>query len=1010
MSEIADPRVGSSDIFALLNRFTQDMRLIRLTTPLGAHLLAECVRSEEGISQGYAFKIDALCTDAHIKLKTLLGQPALLQLLTATGGDMLRPFHGHITAVEMSGANGGFARYILTVEPWSTFLSLGRDSRIFQDMDVFDILDAVFRSYQGRGTLVPAWRFDLVDRGVYPKRSLTTQYQESDLAFVERLMHEEGLFYFFEHSSDSGSPTLGCHTMVIADHNGAFMPNVQASVNFTRPSAVMKEDSIDRWRSETRMSTNAIEISSWDYRVVRQCQINAAAGNADGPQLTSRDTPGVYAFQSREQGQRIARNQLQALEASRQVHIGAGTVRTLCPGTTFTLNGHARFDQADSEEGRTFAIVRVAHLMHNNLSADLLGGITKLLGKGVVAKAGAEDRSLHAVGSTIAERPLYRNRIDAILNSIPYRSSSTDGQGRLLHPRPTVPGPQTAIVVGPPGAMIHTDRDHRIKVQFHWQRGTVSHSRLSHPSPEGHTGAPGDDTAGTWVRAATPLAGANWGSNMLPRVGQEVMVDFFEGNIDRPVVIGTLYNGRGHFDAQYNQASQGAGAATGNAAAWFPGESGGNAHPAVLSGIKTQAMQTSQTGTGGYSQLVFDDSPSQARIALQRHAKPHEGTSELNLGQLRHQTDNQRLAPAGFGAELKTEHSLAVRAARGMLFAADRASTGTSVLESESAAAQVEQSHALQQALALTAQKHNACLQDEQAPNKLAPIAEVAHTVEVLRATHSSVAGGHGDGGSTTAYSEAHLQLSAPSGIAAFTPASAMIAVGTTTSIGAGQDINFATQSNAFHAVKAGISLFTYGKASSANKPNKETGIRLHAASGKVSSQSQAGTTQMTADKAITVASVTKSVSVAAKEHVLLTAQGAYIRLAGGNIEVHGPGTMTFKATMKELAGPQNSSLALPALPKSQAIVDALEQPLFSQQIVAPEVSGLTPEYAGMPYQIWKRGKPVQVASGALDENGMSARVFTDTSEDLTVIVGDASWEVIVPDESEPSPKGDVYE
>jgi hypothetical protein len=119
---------------------------------------------------------------------------------------------------------------------------------------------------------------------------------------------------------------------------------------------------------------------------------------------------------------------------------------------------------------------------------------------------------------------------------------------------------------------------------------------------------------------------------------------------------------------------------------------------------------------------------------------------------------------------------------------------------------------------------------------------------------------------------------------------------------------------------------------------------------------------------------------------------------------------MAFKATMKELAGPKNNSLALPALPKSQAIVDALERPIFSQQVVAHEVNGLTPEYAGMPYQVWKRGKPVQVASGALDENGMSARVFTDAPEDLTVIVGDASWEVIVPTDSEPSPKGDAGE
>jgi type VI secretion system secreted protein VgrG len=237
-----------------------------------------------------------------------------------------------------------------------------------------------------------------------------------------------------------------------------------------------------------------------------------------------------------------------------------------------------------------------------------------------------------------------------------------------------------------------------------------------------------------------------------------------------------------------------------------------------------------------------------------------------------------------------------------------------------------------------------------------------------------------------------------------------MIAAGTTTSISAGQDINLAVQGNSSHAVQAGISLFTYGKASNKHKPCQDTGIRLHAASGKVSIQSQSGATQVTADKAVTVASVTKSVKVAAKDHVLLAAQGAYLRLSDGNIEIHGPGTMSFKATMKELAGPRSNSLALPALPKSQAIVDELDRPLFSQQIVAPEANGRTPEYAGVPYQIWKRGKPVQIASGTLDENGMSTRVFTDVTEDLTVIVGDASWEVIVPTDGEPTPKGDPGE
>lgn len=215
-----------ASLLASFGRFTQDTRLLRHTTPLGSELLAECMRGEEGISRGFRFAIDTL-----------------------------RPFHGYVTAMEMSGANGDFVRYTLRLEPWTSFLSLGRDSRIFQDMSVFDILDVVFGSYAGRARLAPAWRLEIADRSIYPKRSLTAQYQESDLAFVERLMHEEGLFYFFEHRVDPASPSLGAHTMVIADHNGAFQPNPQPQVEFTRPGAVMKADSIDRWRTESRLLT-----------------------------------------------------------------------------------------------------------------------------------------------------------------------------------------------------------------------------------------------------------------------------------------------------------------------------------------------------------------------------------------------------------------------------------------------------------------------------------------------------------------------------------------------------------------------------------------------------------------------------------------------------------------------------------------------------------------------------------------------------------------------------------
>lgn len=906
---------------ALLDAFTQQNRLLRLSTPLGPdRLLAECVRGEEGIGQGFRFQVSALSTDAAIPLKSLLGQSVLLELLTATSRDALRPFHGHVTGVEMMGANGGMARYQLTVEPFIAFMALGRDSRVFQDKTVFEILDVVFGAWQGKGRLAPAWRYDIADQSIYPVRSLTTQYQESDLAFAERLMNEEGLFHYFEHAGEPDSPSLGSHTMVIADHNGSFKPNSQARINFTQSSVVMKQDALDRWRTEIRRQTDAIELSSWDYRQLDSRPVSAV--DSDGGQLAVRDSMGAYAYETREQGQRRADNLLQALIARKEVHVAAGTVRTLAPGTTFALDGHAQHDLATNDEERSFLVVRTVHLMHNNLSAELRAQAKHCLKPAALSELidTEQERSLHAVGKEKGERPLYRVRIDAIRSRVQYRSNQFDEHGALLYPKPTVRGQQSAIVVGPAGSVIHTDRDHRIKVQFHWVRGMQSHSRLEHGAPEGHTGAPSDDTAGTWVRVATPMApvaGANWGSNAIARIGSEVLIDFLDGDIDRPVVIGALFNGKGGKDAQNNQVASGAGVTTGNAPVWFPGEAGGHAHPATLSGYKSQALAASQSGDGAYSQLVFDDSPGQARVVLQRHAKAHQGTDELNLGQLRHQTDNQRLAPAGFGAELKTAHSAAIRAGQGLLLTSDGRNGGRGAqLDSREAQSQSEQSMQLQISLATTAQKHNARLMDngkaEAEPDKLPAIEQMAHSIEVVKASNSGAGeDGAGGTGAATAYTEPQLQLSGAAGIAAVTPASAFFNAGNTSSITASQDINFASQANSFYSVRAGISLFTYGKAGNKDKPNQETGIRLHAASGKVSAQSQSDETRVTADKAITVASVTKSVTVAAKQHVMLTAQGAFIKLEGGNIMIHGPGKMEFKASMKELAGPKSSSSTL---------------------------------------------------------------------------------------------------
>uniref|UniRef100_UPI00374D9EA7 type VI secretion system Vgr family protein n=1 Tax=Undibacterium sp. TaxID=1914977 RepID=UPI00374D9EA7 len=310
-----------TDIVNMLSGgWEQGSRLLRLSTPTGLPpLMAESFHGSESLNEGFRLEITALSTDADIELKTLLGQPMLLELLTADSLASPRPFHGHITAIEAVGANGGMARYKLVMEPWTAMLALRRDSTTYQDMTVLQILESIFQDYEGQGKLQPLWRLEIQDPAVYPKRSLTTQYQESDLAFVQRLMNEEGLFTWIEHTGDATSPALGSHTLVIADHNGAFQPNQQAQVDFTQPGAVMPGDSMDRWRSERRWQTSGIELLSWDYRQINTRPIAAhstASNSSDSLPLVFRDAPGLYSYESREQGQRIANNQLQALEAS----------------------------------------------------------------------------------------------------------------------------------------------------------------------------------------------------------------------------------------------------------------------------------------------------------------------------------------------------------------------------------------------------------------------------------------------------------------------------------------------------------------------------------------------------------------------------------------------------------------------------------------------------------------------------------------------------------------------
>ena len=383
----------------------QTDRLLTLTTPAGPDvLLAETVRIDEALGPvaehaGYRIDLTALSPDAHLQLTEFLGQPVRLDLQTAASRIERRPFHGHITQITREGSDGGFARYRLIIEPWLAFLGHTQDNYLFQEKSVIDIVDELLSDWKDQGKLVPAWRWQLTDPAAYPQRGMTVQYRESDLAFLKRLLAEEGLFCWFEHSTDSGD-TLGSHTLVIADSNQAFQPNPQARIRYTQAGATLAEDApqevpsgdaLDRWHGLRQLDTAETHAASWDYRSLssRPQSTHSAIDSGALPKTAAWHDPGQYAWQNSAHGERMLLNQRQAIDARIKQFDGQGTVRTAAPGTTFTLADHPEHDRDDPEQ-RRFLITAVTHHARAALKEIPLGDALDHIGSGQTAseKAG----------------------------------------------------------------------------------------------------------------------------------------------------------------------------------------------------------------------------------------------------------------------------------------------------------------------------------------------------------------------------------------------------------------------------------------------------------------------------------------------------------------------------------------------------------------------------------------------------------------------------------------------
>ncbi|WP_047250380.1 DUF2345 domain-containing protein, partial [Chromobacterium subtsugae] len=542
---------------------------------------------------------------------------------------------------------------------------------------------------------------------------------------------------------------------------------------------------------------------------------------------------------------------------------GGGAVRGLTAGQWFRLDDHPAHE-TDSHEQREFVVTGQTLQARNNLPSELTQQLRAL--------------APSLLADSDSQAAPFASQIQAQRRGIPL----TPAYAGTAAAKPTSLGVQTATVVGPAGEEVHTDAQGRIKVQFHWQRPD------EHPT----IGAGMDDKSSCWLRVAMPSAGAGWGHQFIPRIGQEVLVDFIEGDIDRPVITGVLYNGS-HTTPDFS----GAGSLPANK---------------TLSGIKSKEHQG-----GNYNELLFDDTPGEVRAKLSSEA----GKTQLNQGYLAHPRSNGKAQPRGDGFELRTDHHGAIRAAHGLLLSTEvQSGASGKQLAREHAQNQLQSAVALSQALAETATAQLADtmetgpdgIGDDNAKSGKKDKGHIQHQLDALAAWE---AGSNTDKDGKTAKDQAGQQpqliLSGPAGIASVTEQSQTLTAGTNLNLVAQRDANHTTGRRWIHNVGKSISLFVAGV-------KDKVAVKLIAAKGKVQVQAQSDAMEITADKDVTITSCKERIVVNAKKEILVTAGGAYFRIADGNIEVHAPGTISVKGASHDLNGPDSMNVPLPTLPKDK--------------------------------------------------------------------------------------------
>lgn len=910
----------------LASLFSQHARLLELRTPLPTPaLIVERFSGREAISEPFRFDIDCVSTDAHIDIHPLLGEEITLRLLQADGSK--RSWHGYVTHAKQLGSDGGRARYRLTMEPFLAFLAQRRDCYLFQNKTVIDIIGQILADYP---------EADWSNQVTQPLRtySIATQYRETDFDFIRRLLAEEGLSYRFEHkqSATAGDDaTHARHQLVIFDRDTELPAGRQPTIRFHRNNATEATDTVQTWQEIRSVQPNAVTLAGWDYKnlVATGAQAQSALHNGDLPRLEIHDASRPYRFEDSAAAQLRTDLALAANEAAYRRFAGESTVRQLAEGTVVTLSQHSAYF---GDEAR-FTILAIDHHGANNLGAE----VAKLL------------------GATEVENGSYRSVFTAQPGGVPVVS-------RAL-PRPNA-RPQVAHVVGVSDQVITTDRDHRIKIQFPWQRGAAPLAGgLTETGPAGRTAgktgnAPNNDQSGTWVRVAEWLSGANWGSHFLPRIGTEVLVDFLDGDIDRPIIVGQSYNGA-------------------DLPPFSAGHEAGANHPGVISGWMSHNHES------GFNQWVIDDAPGQLRTRL----ATSENASQLGLGHLIHQAPESasRGAWRGSGFELRTDGWLAVRAGEGMLISATARPNGQSTqMDVTETVGQLKAAHETAQSLSDAAQHQQALplkanTAQEEFLKAIDPQQEGKYTGSVGgQDARKAQSGCRTLGDPTERFARPFIVNEAPSDIGLSSPASTLLFAGANLHATVQQDFHIASAHTASTAAGEAASWFSHAG-----------GIKSIAQAGTHTLQAHTDAMEILADQSITVTSSNDEIHILAKEKIVLQAGQSSVTLEGQNITFACPGKFSVKGNGQAFLGPGSQAAELEGLPDSRINVFDEKFHLIYEGTDIP--------MANQPYKITASNG--EEFFGITDDHGFTERIRTDEAVSLSVeilaseqpaVIGDA--------------------